>query len=455
MDVASATPEWAVTERALPLPQAPETPAPTNEARPRWNPANRILFRFVFVYFILYILPFPLTNILSDEQVSSPYQKLQDVVVLWVGPHVLNTDVKIYRPTGSGDTTYDYVLMFSLACVSAAVTAVWSLLDKKRPAYPRLFQGLRVYVRFYLAFMMLSYGAVKVIQSQFPSPGLDRLVQPFGDASPMGLVWTFMGASAGYNFFAGAGEMLGGLLLTTRRTTLLGALVTIGVMSNVAALNYCYDVPVKLFSSHLLLMAVFLVAPDLRRLIDFLVLHRPVSAVEYRPFLGRWKWLRYGALTLRTLVVVGFTGMLLTVAQESRKKFGDLAPRSPFYGIWNVEELETDGTNRPPLITDAGRWRRVIFDYPTVVSVHLMSGTPVRYGLKLDEEKKVLTVSSRRAETKWSADLAYTQPEEGVMTLEGTLEGKKIRAKLRRTDPGEFLLLNRGFNWINEYPFNR
>src|SRR5437899_11151387 len=103
---------------------------------------------------------------------------------------------------------------------------------------------------------------------QFPPPALDRLVQPFGDASPMGLAWTFVGASPAYEIFTGTGELLGGLLLTMQRTTLLGALVAAGVMAHVVALNFCYDVPVKLFSSHLLALALWLMIPDARRLFD-------------------------------------------------------------------------------------------------------------------------------------------------------------------------------------------
>jgi hypothetical protein len=64
----------------------------------------------------------------------------------------------------------------------------------------------------------------------------------------MGLLWTFMGASAAYTIFTGLGELVGGLLLTTRRTALAGALVSAAVMTHVAVLNFCYDVPVKLFS---------------------------------------------------------------------------------------------------------------------------------------------------------------------------------------------------------------
>jgi len=41
-----------------------------------------------------------------------------------------------------------------------------------------------------------------------------------------------MGASASYTIFTGAAEMLGGILLTMRRTTLLGALVCIDVLGS-------------------------------------------------------------------------------------------------------------------------------------------------------------------------------------------------------------------------------
>ena len=47
------------------------------------------------------------------------------------------------------------------------------------------------------------------------------------------------------NRFIGAGKLLGGLLLTTRRTKLLGALVSFGVLGQVAMLNFSYDVPVN------------------------------------------------------------------------------------------------------------------------------------------------------------------------------------------------------------------
>ena len=135
-------------------------------------------------------------------------------------------------------------------------------------------------VRFVLGATMLSYGWAKVFPNQMPAPGPDRLLNPIGETSPMGLLWTFMGASSAYQIFAGVGEVVGGTLLFWRRTALLGALVLVVVLANVVALNFCYDVPVKLYSSHLLAMALFIVAPHVPRLLDVLVLNRPAPACE-------------------------------------------------------------------------------------------------------------------------------------------------------------------------------
>ena len=141
---------------------------------------------------------------------------------------------------------------------------------------------LRTYLRYVLALTMLGYGLHKAgfISTQFTMDGLPneyQLNRTYGDSSPMGLLWTFMAASPAYTFFAGLGEVIGGLLLVFRRTTTLGGLVVSGVMLNVVMMNFCYDVPVKQFSIHLLMMAVFLLLPEFPRIANVLVWNRPTE----------------------------------------------------------------------------------------------------------------------------------------------------------------------------------
>jgi hypothetical protein len=411
---------------------------------------RQLLFRFAFVYLLLYNFPFPLDYIPYLGIIDAPYQKLWNALVPWVGTHLFHADTSVL-PNGSGDTTYNYVQVFCFLVIAAAVTAVWTILDRKRTEYTRLHEGLRIYIRFALGAAMIAYGAYKVIKSQFPDPSLDRLLQPYGDASPMGLVWTFMGASRSYNVFAGAGEMIGGLLLTVRRTTLLGALVSLGALSNVVALNFFYDVPVKLYSSHLLAMAIFLIVPDLRRLIDMFVLGRSVKPVEIRPLFRRL-WLRRGVLVLRTLLVLAYTAYLLNISYQNSRTYTRADAKGPLYGIWNVDAIEIDGQARPPLVTDKERWRRVIFDQPGLMAVQLMSDSRERYGLLL--EKNVMTLR-KRDDAKWKTTFTYAHPKPGQLTLEGTLDGRKIRARLHLEKPPKFQLTTRGFHWINERPFYR
>ena len=75
----------------------------------------------------------------------------------------------------------------------------------------------------------------------------------------------------------------------------------------VFAMNMTYDVPVKLFSFHLILMSCFLLAPNSRRLFDLFVLDRS-AALREEPPLGRTDRARRGAVVAQ--VVFGVYALL-------------------------------------------------------------------------------------------------------------------------------------------------
>ncbi len=407
-----------------------------NQRMAEWSLATRIAFRFVFAYFVLY---------------AFPYQAPLERVVPWVGSHILHLSHAItVFPNGSGDTTYNYVEVLCFLAVATVATLTWSLLDRKRANYERLFQWLRLGIRLVLGMTMLGYGAAKVMQGQMPAPSLSRLLQPYGESSPMGLLWTFIGASGPYQIFCGASEMLGGILLFVPWLTALGSLVCVGVLTNVFVLNMCYDVPVKLFSFHLLLMAVFLAAPDLRKLADLFIFQRPARLSHYAPLFRR-RWLNRTVLALQLLCGLGLTSLSLYYSHQLTK---EMAVTPPYYGIWSVEEYAVDGNLQPLLLTEATRWRRVLFDSPERLSVQPVDGPQERFMLKLDQSKKSFTLS-KRGDPNWKADFSYRDGEKDVLLLEGQFDSHKISATLHRVDESKALLTSRGFHWINEYPFNR
>ncbi len=418
-----------------------------------WSLPKKILFCFFCAYFVLYALSHPF-GVPFGEAIAQYYNLLWDVLVPWVGKHVLalNNEITV-KPGGSGDTTYNYVQVLSMAVLAAILCLLWSLIDRRRRNYNTLFYWLTVCVRYYLAFVMLSYGFGKVIKAQFPFPHLERLVKPYGESSPMALLWTFMGYSASYTFFAGLGEVVGGMLLFFRRTTTLGALVIIGVMSNVVMLNFSYDVPVKLFSTHLLLLAVFLLAKDLRRVLQVFVLNRPAPAADLRaPLTG--KALNRGRLVLK-VVLIGF--VIFTEVSGSlaaQRRWGDKRPRPALYGLYDVDTFVHNGDTLAPLLTDSVRWRQVIVNWEGMARIQRMNDQGERVGFRPDTVEQTITLFTF-ADTTQQFLLRYERPTPDDLVVAGVLQGDSLYVRMKRFDVNNFVLVNRGFHWINEFPFNR
>ena len=413
----------------------------------RWHPFVRTGFRFAFVYLLLYNLPFPLTAIPYVDKAAELYNSLWVWIVPRVSRAAFNKEVaSVFN--GSGDRAFDFLLVACLLLIALVITVIWTVLDRKRLSYPTLYRWLNLYVRFSLGTTMIGYGAFKVISSQFVSPSLERLMQSYGDSSPMGLLWTFMGASEPYTMFVGFAEMSAGILLFPRKTSTLGALMSIGVLSNVVALNFGYDVPVKLYSMHLLAMAIFLLIPDARRLANFFILNRPAEVVSEQPLFRRPAWHR-GALVVASLFLIAVVGTSLYQSYDQRRFL--MSMRSPLYGIWEVEEFSL-GQSTPA--ATAQRWQRIIFDSSNRITVQTPTNPQERFGLQLDQEKRTLTLR-KRDDPGWNTVLTYEQVSPEIITLAGALNGSELTARLRRSQERKFLLIDRGFHWINEVPFNR
>ncbi len=110
-------------------------------------------------------------------------------------------------------------------------------------------------------------------------------------------------------------------------------------------------------------MALFLIAPDLPRLANLFFLNRPAGpSTEPQLFDTR----RANRLALAVQILFGIWLVALSAygGWDAWHTFGGGRPKSPLYGIWNVEQLWIDGQLRSPLLTDHDRWRRVIFDTP-------------------------------------------------------------------------------------------
>jgi hypothetical protein len=420
-----------------------------------WSGAQKMALRFFLVFFLLYILfnpngTIPFLNAASRYYIQ-PFHKL----IPWLAAHVLHmaNPVTIFT-NGSGDTTYDYLIILFSVVVAGLCAGVWSVIDRKARNYNKLFYWVCVIVRYYVAITMLTYGFIKVIKLQFPSPSPARLLEPFGNASPMGLAWTYMGYSKGFNYFIGIGELSCGLLLLFRKTTTLGALLGVVVAGNIMAINYCFDVPVKLLSTMLVIMSLFLLVKDARRLINFFLLNReaPPSNIAPHSFKERWKNITLCCIkyVFIVYVLVGYTISNLQAA----KYYGDKAKKPPFYGIYDVQSFVRNKDTIAPLTTDTNRWRKLVISYADNAQIKFMNDSSKNYSFKPDLKKHVITINTY-ADTVNKHYLTYTEAKNGDLLLKGKWDRDSLTINLKKYDLNNFLLLRRGFHWVNEYPLNR
>jgi uncharacterized membrane protein YphA (DoxX/SURF4 family) len=431
---------------------APAT-QPLPAALPKWSLTARIVFRFVCAYWVLYSLPSAgRVSFLGIVPGAQYYHRLWHAIVPWVAIHIfkLSGSVTVYRPTGSGDTSLDYVHTLCLLALAAAIAAVWSVLDWKRGEYRTLHAWLRLLMRYTLAITLFSYGFAKVFPLQFPYPALNRFIEPFGDFSPMGVLWSFMGSSPAYTMFAGAAEVAGGALLLFPRTTLLGSMVSAATMLNIVVLNFCYDVPVKLYSSHLLLMAVFLMAPDLGKLASFLVMNGPAVPVSASGPAFERRWTKIGALAFKTLLIGFFLFENITGGYRGYQRAVVHPARPPLYGLYRVESFTRNGKEVPPLITDSSVWKMVVAPNLAVLQVKMMDDSVKGFGATYGPADGTVTLAAGA-----NSAFTYLRPDADHVVMTGSLGSGALVVTVRKIDPSTYLLVNRGFHWISELPFNR
>ena len=388
---------------------------------PRWSLATRIAFRFLFCYFALCSL-FPALALRNDF-LGELYVDVWDAIVVWTDEAVVHVPYELtFDERGVSNSPYGWVQFLCTVALACAATLVWSMLDRNRVQYARLYPWFRLAMRYFLAASMIRYGAIKVIPSQMIAPPpLPVLQQRIGDIFPNHLLWWTVGASPPFERATGLAELLGGVLLLLPRTTLLGALVCAANMCLVFLLNMCYDVPVKLPSLHLLVMAVILVAPDLRRLADVFLFHRRAEPSRVPPLFQR-KWL--DRIPHILLFLAGLT-MIKSGLELSAERYEEFhPPRPPLYGLWSVEGFARDG-KEVPLYTEPDRWRLVRIQRPGSLAVERMAGSWKTYKLALDIQKKTMTLGPSQG------TFSFHQPERDVLVLDGQLEGHRLRARLR------------------------
>jgi hypothetical protein len=221
-------------------------------------------------------------------------------------------------------------------------------------------------------------------------------------------------------------ELLGVVFLFFRRTTLLGALILIGALTNVLMMDIAYGVSVRRIALRLLLLALVLAAADLPRLINLFVLQRPAGPANVDGPTWERPWARRAVLAIKAIVVLG---VVTSVAMELyRERPLVIAPRPALYGVFSVERVVRDGRD------DAGTWTWIAIDGRSV-AIGSSNAVWERRRATFDDGSQSITLSSGRAKSV----LTYSQEGDNVK-MAGVLDDHPTEIVLRRAQDPRFTL---------------
>lgn len=411
--------------------------------QPEWGFLKKNLFRFFFSFCVISIFPI-LSSLLWPQ------------IIKWTSLYFYNENVASH-PTGSGDTLYDFYDVTIKLIVAAIAAFIWTIADRKRKSYATLLYWQEVYIRYYLGYFLLIYGLMKVIKLQFSQPLLSQLLIPLGQKSPMGLAWTFIGFSDSYTIFSGLCEVTAAGLLFYKKTRTLGALMSFGVMLNVFLMNMSYDIPVKLFSLQLIILSVFLIGLDYKRLLNLFILNKTAEPQQSRSPFKDIK-ANLAVLIIKGLAVLGGFGFMIFTNLQSQSLYGDMAPKPPMYGIYEVEEFIMNNDTIAPMANDTTRWRYVVVEKGNQANIFNMKSSHYDelqfYTSQTDTLKKEILLLNYQDSTQ-VAKLRYHKKDSKHYIFNGVFKGDSIRLHTLRKDENDFPLTNSKFKWVNEYPYNR
>ncbi len=443
-----------------------------------WNFYQKFGFRFAFIFFILFIvlLDWSTNSILSNFYYNGNLAEFLDSVISWTGKQLFDIQYTIISPYDGqhNDRVYIYLLYFIMAVMGVLGAIIWSVLDRKRTNYQKLYYWLTVMVRYYLAFTLFMFALEKFFKIQFPDLGYYTLTEPLGDMSPMSLAWAFFGYSYGYNVFMGIAESAA-LLLLFRRTTTFGALLTMGALANVLAVNFNYDVHAKMYPAALFLMAFFLLLKDLKRLMQFFFTGQAISLPVIKAPVIKKRWMNISKMVLKVLVIGYFT--VFPVMDYIGYKKSSVERSKAKSEIAGVYDVDTFITNKDTLSTDnPSRWKQIVIGDKMLEAARL-SGDSIAYLyvsvrdkelIVWEDQKELYTkmqeiyneqgldiypkMDSILIARKIESSLKFEFPDSTTLKLKGMIRSDSvfITAKRKPLSMKNFRLMKRRFHWITE-----
>lgn len=412
---------------------------------------QKLIIRFVFLYFILYIYPYGFEYIKGIDSNNFSFWK---EITIGFGEVFLGWEYNQDMLSTGFDSKYDFTRFLLVAVISIIGASIWVFIDSKiKKEYNNTLKILlQTILRYHIGLTLILYGLSKVFLLQFGTMDIDSLETPLGEHNGMNLVWAFMSYSKFYSITVGLIEVVGGLLLLFRKTTSLGAFLLLIAMTNVVLMDIGYDVIVKMFAIHLLLMIVFLMYNDLKRLYDFFLKNKPSTAATYMPLFEGQKGKNISYITKGALLLYVFVSFSLDMTERIEQQHS--THYKNFTSSHEIELFVKNGDTISKNKINGNRWNKIRINdlsyLPETLMILNEDNTTYRYKFTADTLTKKLHLTDLYGDDQTSHELTYEAFENKVYIYEGIFKGDSLWMRTRAKTISDYRLTRNGIRWIRD-----
>jgi hypothetical protein len=327
-----------------------------------WTDAQKVIFRIAFIFFALFSIPLDVgfyKLLWYIDYAHLNYRHLTEIFVFY-NPQFLN-----HFSEGGFFGWQSYANILLILVVAIAGGLIWTYLDRSRGEYNVLYYWVRVLARYRVGYAGIAWGYKKLFIMQMPEQYEGLWNTPLIDFFAKRLYWEHISISPSYEFFLGFAEFIGGFLLLFRRTTTIGAFITLAVFGNIAIANHAYDIGEQVPSACMAMLSIFILWRDLPAIWSLVVKERDAAVTRFYPVLSKWQNL------LRLTVKYSFNFVfvvlfcILEIYAFTHNDFYKI-PNTPGLtnarGYYNVTEFRLNNQLIPYSPFDKKRWQDVTFE---------------------------------------------------------------------------------------------
>jgi len=417
-----------------------------------WSSWQKILFRFFFVFLLLLSLiaynPIMQVLNLGYYKQEAFFGNLKELVT-WLDHHIFHLGyVPQKHSIDFSDTHFGVVLMFTILAIALISSVAWTLFDKSKTNYNRLYYWFCNYLAYYIFLAMLPYAVEKVIPIQATYPTAPQLLSRWGELRRWEVLFRFMGTSPLYCMFCGWLELVASLLILFNRTRILGGMLMTLALVQVVCLNIFYNNSVILLSAILLLCTLFIMATTLPKLYTIFIKLKPVSLAQYR-YTFNTPWKKYIMILLCLLPA----WRVFNITTNSWKYYTMYVRNQQRQRLYNVTIYQQGNDTIPALTTDTTRWKYVCFLDFSPKNMQIvkfdMQEKMMNYRCKWDTINNTITFADRKDTTHRNVFYFKKYPD-GNMQLKGDWRGENITMQLNNMPIDSMTLVKDKFLFMQE-----